>query len=165
MIQLSLATIAEITCGTLTGADGDAVVTGPVLIDSRLVEPGALFAAVRGERVDGHDYAAAAVGAGAVAALVERPPAGPGDKAVPAIDVDDVVAALGRLARAVVDRLPELTTIGVTGSSGKTSTKDLLAQVTARLGPTVAPVGSFNNEIGHPLTVLRADAGTRCLVL
>jgi UDP-N-acetylmuramoyl-tripeptide--D-alanyl-D-alanine ligase len=172
VIRLSLAAIAEITGGTLSGADGAAVVTGPVLIDSRLVEPGALFAAVRGERVDGHDYAAAAVAAGAVAALVERPPdaaAGPGAEtgagAVPAIVVDDVVAALGRLARGVVDRLPELTTIGVTGSSGKTSTKDLLAQVTARLGPTVAPVGSFNNEIGHPLTVLRADPGTRYLVL
>ncbi|HZB29912.1 MAG TPA: UDP-N-acetylmuramoyl-tripeptide--D-alanyl-D-alanine ligase [Streptosporangiaceae bacterium] len=180
MIRLSLATIAEITGGTMTGTGGDAVVTGPVVIDSRLAEPGALFAAIRGEHADGHDYVAAAVAAGAVVALVERPPgaaAGAGavagatadpaadPAAVPAIVVDDVVAALGRLARGVVDRLPELTTIGVTGSSGKTSTKDLLAQVTARLGPTVAPVGSFNNEIGHPLTVLRADVGTRYLVL
>jgi UDP-N-acetylmuramoyl-tripeptide--D-alanyl-D-alanine ligase len=161
VIPLSLATIAELTRGALTGADGATVVTGPVVIDSRIIEPGALFAAVRGERVDGHDYAAAAVAAGAVAAMTERPP----DGAVPAIVVDDVVAALGRLARGVVDRLPELTTIGVTGSSGKTSTKDLLAQLTARLGPAVAPVGSFNNEIGHPLTVLRADATTRYLVL
>ena len=163
MIPLSLATVAEITRGALTDADGDAVVTGPVLIDSRTVERGALFAAVRGERVDGHDYAAAAVAAGAVAALLERPP----DEAetLPAIVVDDVVGALGRLARGVVDRLPGLTTVGVTGSSGKTSTKDLLAQLTARLGPTVAPVGSFNNEIGHPLTVLRAESGTRYLVL
>ncbi|HEU5159728.1 MAG TPA: UDP-N-acetylmuramoyl-tripeptide--D-alanyl-D-alanine ligase [Streptosporangiaceae bacterium] len=163
MIPLSLAAIAEITGGRLLGADGDAVVTGPVLIDSRAIEPGALFAAVRGERVDGHDYAAAAVAAGAVAALVERPPGAAAT--VPAIVVDDVVGALGRLARGVVDRLPRLTTICVTGSSGKTSTKDLLAQVTARLGSTVAPVGSFNNEIGHPLTVLRADAATRYLVL
>jgi UDP-N-acetylmuramoyl-tripeptide--D-alanyl-D-alanine ligase len=163
VIPLSLATVAEITRGALTGADGAAIVTGAVLIDSRIVQPGALFAAVRGERVDGHDFAAAAVAAGAVAALLDRPP--PEGAAVPAIVVDDVVAALGRLARGVVDRLPQLTTIGVTGSSGKTSTKDLLTQVTARLGPTVAPVGSFNNEIGHPLTVLRADAGTRYLVL
>ena len=161
MIPLSLATIAQITHGTRHGGARDAVVTGPVLIDSRAAEPGALFAAVRGERADGHDYAAAAVAAGAVGALVERPVAG----GVPAVVVDDVVAALGRLARGVVDRLPELTTVGITGSSGKTSTKDLLAQLTARLGPTVAPVGSFNNEIGHPLTVLRADAGTRYLVL
>ncbi len=161
MIPLSLAKIAEITRATRTGGAPDAVVTGPVLIDSRAAEPGALFAAVRGERADGHDFVAAAVAAGAVAALVERP-VGNG---LPAIVVDDVVAALGRLARGVVDRLPELTTVGITGSSGKTSTKDLLAQVTARLGPTVAPVGSFNNEIGHPLTVLRADAGTRYLVL
>jgi UDP-N-acetylmuramoyl-tripeptide--D-alanyl-D-alanine ligase len=164
VIPLSLTKIAEITRGTRTGGAPDAVVTGPVLIDSRAAEPGALFAAVRGERADGHDYAAAAIAAGAVAALVERP-VGPAGEGLPAIVVDDVVAALGRLARGVVDRLPDLTTVGITGSSGKTSTKDLLAQVTARLGPTVAPVGSYNNEIGHPLTVLRADAGTRYLVL
>jgi UDP-N-acetylmuramoyl-tripeptide--D-alanyl-D-alanine ligase len=176
VIPLSLAKIAEITRGTLSGAPREVVVTGPVLVDSRAAEPGALFVAVRGERVDGHDYVDAAAAAGAVGALVERPEVGSGGvigevgsgrvkSSVPVIVVDDVVAALGRLARGVVDRLPDITTVGVTGSSGKTSTKDLLAQLTARLGPTVAPVGSFNNEIGHPLTVLRADAGTRYLVL
>jgi len=78
--------------------------------------------------------------------------------------VDDVQRALGLLARAVRDRLPELTVIGVTGSSGKTSTKDLLAQVLADIGPTVAPVNSFNNELGVPLTLLRCEAHTRFLV-
>ena len=97
--------------------------------------------------------------AGAVAVLASRP------AGVPALVVPDVQAALALLARAVIDRLPGLTIAGITGSSGKTTTKDLLAQVTERLGPTVAPAGSFNNELGHPLTVLRADERTRYLVL
>jgi UDP-N-acetylmuramoyl-tripeptide--D-alanyl-D-alanine ligase len=135
------------------------VVTGPVVVDSRRVRPGSLFTAVVGERVDGHDFADVAIDAGAVAVLASRP------VDAPAVVVGDVVAALGRLARAVVDRLPATVVVGITGSSGKTSTKDLLAQVLERLGPTVAPAGSFNNEIGLPLTVLRAEEATRHLVL
>src|SRR6202034_4539050 len=77
----------------------------------------------------------------------------------------DPAAALAPLARAVVDRLPRLTIAGITGSSGKTTTKDLVAQLAERLGATVAPPGSFNNELGHPLTVLRATQETRYLVL
>ncbi|MCO5996648.1 UDP-N-acetylmuramoyl-tripeptide--D-alanyl-D-alanine ligase [Actinoallomurus rhizosphaericola] len=159
MIPLSLARIAEITRGRLDGASPETVVSGPVVIDSRQAEPGALFVAFRGERADGHDFAAQAAEAGAAAVLAERP------VGVPAVVVDDVLTALSALARAVVDRLPETTVIGITGSAGKTSTKDLLARLTGRLGPAVAPPGSFNNEIGHPLTVLRADEGTRYLVL
>jgi UDP-N-acetylmuramoyl-tripeptide--D-alanyl-D-alanine ligase len=159
LIPLSLARIAEITRGRLDGASPETVVSGPVVIDSRQAEPGALFVAFRGERADGHDFAAQAVQAGAAAVLAQRP------VGVPAIVVDDVHPALGALARAVVDRLAGTTVIGVTGSAGKTSTKDLLARLTGRLGPVVAPHGSFNNEIGHPLTVLRADEGTRFLVL
>ncbi|MDX6743075.1 UDP-N-acetylmuramoyl-tripeptide--D-alanyl-D-alanine ligase [Actinocorallia sp. A-T 12471] len=158
MIGLSLARIAELTGGAAHG--GPAEVTGPVVIDSRLAEPGALFVALPGERVDGHDFASAAVERGAAAVLGAR--ALPG---IPTVVVPDVVAALGALARGVLAELPELTVVGVTGSSGKTSTKDLMAQVFAAAGPTVAPAGSLNNEIGHPLTVLRADAETRYLVL
>jgi UDP-N-acetylmuramoyl-tripeptide--D-alanyl-D-alanine ligase len=143
----------------MDGASPETVVSGPVVIDSRQAGPGALFVAFRGEHADGHDFAAQAVEAGAAAVLAERP------VGVPAVIVDDVLTALGALARAVVDRLPETTVIGVTGSAGKTSTKDLLARLTGRLGPAVAPPGSFNNEIGHPLTVLRADESTRYLVL
>ena len=160
MIPMTLTRIAEITGATLDRApDPHLLVTGPVVIDSREAKPGGLFAALPGERVDGHDFAAAAVAAGAVAVLASRP------ADVPALVVPDVQAALALLARAVIDRLPGLTIAGITGSSGKTSTKDLLAQVTERLGPTVAPAGSFNNELGHPLTVLRADERTRYLVL
>jgi UDP-N-acetylmuramoyl-tripeptide--D-alanyl-D-alanine ligase len=159
LIPLSLARIAEITRGRLDGASPETVVTGPVVIDSRQAEPGALFAALPGERADGHDFAARAVEAGAAAVLATR------EVGVPAVIVDDVLTAMGALARAVVDRLPAVTVVGLTGSAGKTSTKDLLAHLCARLGPTVAPPGSFNNEIGHPLTVLRADEDTRYLVL
>ena len=159
MIPLSLAQIARVTGGQLCHGDPDAVVSGEVVIDSRRVGPGGLFAAVAGERSDGHDFAAAAVAAGATAVLATRP------VTVPSVLVADVPAALAALARHVVDALPAVRIAGITGSSGKTSTKDLAAQLVERLGPTIAPAGSYNNEFGHPLTVLRADAATRYLVL
>jgi UDP-N-acetylmuramoyl-tripeptide--D-alanyl-D-alanine ligase len=162
VIPLTLAEIATAVAGRLAdGAAPDDEVTGPVVVDSRAVGPGSLFVAIAGERADGHDFAAAAVAAGAVAALTGRSVGAP---AVVAPD-GDPVAALGRLARHVVAQLPATGIVAVTGSSGKTTTKDLLAQVLARSGHTVAPPGSYNNEIGLPLTVLRADAGTRHLVL
>lgn len=160
MIRLSLAEVAAAVDGRLVAADPSAVVTGSVEFDSRKVGPGGLFVAFPGERVDGHDYAEGAIRTGAVAVLGTRVLPG-----VPMVLVADARLALGRLARAVVDRLPELTVVGLTGSSGKTSTKDLIAALTARLGPTVAPPGSFNNELGHPYTALQADPGTRYLVL
>ncbi len=128
--------------------------------DSRKVSQGGLFVAFPGERVDGHDYAAGAISAGAVAVLGTREVPG-----VPMVLVGDALDAMGRLARAVVDRLPGLTVIGLTGSSGKTTTKDLIAQLAVRLGPTVAPPGSFNNELGHPYTALQATPETRYLVM
>jgi UDP-N-acetylmuramoyl-tripeptide--D-alanyl-D-alanine ligase len=159
VIPLSLARIAQITGGQLGRGDPGAVVSGEVVIDSRRAGPGGLFAAVAGERADGHDFAAAAIAAGATAVLATR--AVP----VPSVLVPDVPAALAALARSVVDALPAARIAGITGSSGKTSTKDLAAQLVERLGPTIAPAGSFNNEFGLPLTVLRADAATRYLVL
>jgi UDP-N-acetylmuramoyl-tripeptide--D-alanyl-D-alanine ligase len=159
MIPLSLAAIAGITGAALDQVpDPAAVVTGPVVIDSRAAAPGALFAALPGTRADGHDFAAAAVAAGATAVLATRP------AGAPALIVPDVPAALGRLARHVVDSLPGLTIVGITGSSGKTTTKDLAAQLIETLGPTVSPPNSYNNEIGHPLTVLRVTERTRYLV-
>jgi UDP-N-acetylmuramoyl-tripeptide--D-alanyl-D-alanine ligase len=159
VIPLSLAAIAEIT-GAAPGPMTDtAAVACSVVIDSRQAGPGALFAALPGERADGHDFAAAAVGRGAVAVLASRP------VGVPALIAPDVPAALAALARAVAAAVPGLTIAGITGSVGKTTTKDLAAQLIERLGPTVAPYGSFNNEIGHPLTVLRVTEQTRYLVL
>jgi UDP-N-acetylmuramoyl-tripeptide--D-alanyl-D-alanine ligase len=159
VIPLPLAAIAEITGAGLDQVpDPSALVTGPVVIDSRESAPGALFAALAGTRADGHDFAAAAVAAGAAAVLASRP------VEVPALIVADVPAALARLARHVVDSLPGLTIVGITGSAGKTTTKDLTAQLVETLGPTVSPRNSYNNEIGHPLTVLRVTERTRYLI-
>jgi UDP-N-acetylmuramoyl-tripeptide--D-alanyl-D-alanine ligase len=160
VIPLSLEQVATTTSGRLEGGlDPGAVVSGVVVADSRRVGPGGLFVAVKGERVDGHDFSAGAIEAGAVAVLAERP------VGVPAVVVDDSVAALGLLARSVVDQLRDATVIAVTGSSGKTGTKDLLSQVLAAEGPLVAAPGSYNTDIGLPLTVLAADFSTRTLVL
>lgn len=126
--------------------------------DSREVEPGSLFVAFVGERADGHDFARQVVEAGAVAVLASRP------VGVPAIVVEDVQTALGALARHVVRRLGA-TLVALTGSAGKTSTKDLIAQVLQRKAPTVFTPGSLNNEIGLPLTALTATEETRFLVL
>ncbi|MEU7569412.1 UDP-N-acetylmuramoyl-tripeptide--D-alanyl-D-alanine ligase [Streptomyces fradiae] len=159
MIALSLAEIADITGGrTYDIPDPDVQVTGSVVYDSRQVEPGSLFAAFTGENTDGHDYAEGAVAAGAVAVLATRP------VGVPAVVVPDVTAALGALARTVVERLGA-TVVALTGSAGKTSTKDLIAQLLRRVGPTVWPAGNLNNEIGLPVTALRATEETRHLVL
>ncbi|HWM06929.1 MAG TPA: UDP-N-acetylmuramoyl-tripeptide--D-alanyl-D-alanine ligase [Actinophytocola sp.] len=182
MIPLTLAEIAEATGGRLHRASGSEPVTGTVEFDSRRVGPGGLFVAMPGERVDGHDFAATAMAAGAVGVLAAREVDAPAVVVPPVTDAHvrsvaltgdsdgsgaAVLAGLAALARAVVDRLVPhgLTVVGVTGSSGKTSTKDLIAQVLEPMGPTVAPPGSFNNELGHPWTVLRADAETRHLVL
>ncbi|MGH3096186.1 MAG: UDP-N-acetylmuramoyl-tripeptide--D-alanyl-D-alanine ligase [Streptosporangiales bacterium] len=160
MISMTLAEVAYAVQGSLADApEPDAEVTGPVVVDSREVQPGGLFVAVPGERVDGHEFAAAAVASGAAGVLATR------SVGVPAVVVDDTVAALGRLAHAVAEHLTYTQVIGITGSSGKTTTKDLLAQLLGAVGPTVAPPGSYNNEIGFPLTVLRAGSDTAFLVL
>ncbi|MFF4254674.1 UDP-N-acetylmuramoyl-tripeptide--D-alanyl-D-alanine ligase [Streptomyces sp. NPDC001663] len=159
MIALSLAEIAAVVGGqTHDIPDTSVQVTAPVVRDSREVEPGSLFVAFVGERVDGHDFARQVVEAGAVAVLASRP------VGVPAIVVEDVQSALGALARHVVRRLGA-TLVALTGSAGKTSTKDLIAQVLQRKAPTVFTPGSLNNEIGLPLTALSATDETRFLVL
>ena len=159
MIRMTLADIAAAVGGRVVDADGSAVeVVGDVFHDSRAVVPGGLYVAIRGERVDGHDFAVAAVEAGAAAVLAERP------VGVPAVVVDDVIAAMTVLATTVISRLPSLCVGGLTGSQGKTSTKDMIAQLLERAGETVATVGSFNNEIGAPLTALRVKPSTEYLV-
>ena len=187
MIDLTVAQIAAIVGGELTdisGADAARLhVTGTVEFDSRKVGSGGLFLALPGARADGHDHAAAAVAAGAVAVLAARPVGVPAIVVAPDAQVTAsgagvlehdtdgsgaaVLAALAKLATAVAAELVAggLTIIGVTGSSGKTSTKDLLAAVLAPLGEVIAPPGSFNNELGHPWTVLRATAKTGYLIL
>ena len=145
MIRLTAAEVAELVGGRVIG-DGDAAVTGDVVVDSRLAAPGALFVALPGENVDGHDYAHRAVAAGATVVLAARAvPDDDGATLPSVVVVDDVVEALGALARAVLGRLRrsgELRVVAVTGSVGKTTTKDLLAQVLSAAGPTVWPENS-----------------------
>ncbi|MFA3842950.1 UDP-N-acetylmuramoyl-tripeptide--D-alanyl-D-alanine ligase [Streptomyces aureus] len=159
MITLTLKEIADATGGILHDApDPQMRVTGRSASDSREVGPGGMFVAVAGARVDGHDFVDQAVTTGATCVLATRP------VGVPAVVVSDVTAALGRLAQHVLTRTGAQV-VALTGSAGKTSTKDLLAQVLAHHGDTVATPGSFNTEIGLPLTVMRAAESTRYLVL
>ncbi|GAB2966733.1 UDP-N-acetylmuramoyl-tripeptide--D-alanyl-D-alanine ligase [Streptomyces pseudoechinosporeus] len=162
MQPMLLSTIAEAVEGRLADApDPHVVVDQPAVFDSREARPGALFIALSGNTADGHDYAHAAVKNGAVAALTTRP------VGVPAVVVDgDVLAAFGRLGRYLVRHtLTNTQVVAITGSAGKTSTKDLIAQLLPAAGPTVATPQSFNNEIGLPLTITMADPTTRYLVL
>jgi UDP-N-acetylmuramoyl-tripeptide--D-alanyl-D-alanine ligase len=159
VLPMTLKEIADAVGGSVHDAEPDTVVTGPAQYDSRLLEPGGLFVALPGQNVDEHDFASRAVAGGAVAVLAGRP------VGMAAVVVDDVQAALGRLASVPVDRADgDLAVIGVTGSVGKTTTTDLLGQTLGRLGPTVAPPGNLNNEIGLPTTVSRIAPDTRYAV-
>lgn len=186
MIEMTAAQITAVTGGQLVdGADGDTVVTGPVEFDSRRITPGSIYMALPGARVDGHDFAGAALTAGAALVMEGRRTGVPALLCPPVEQVDGmqrnasyldndpdglgerVVTAVSRLARHNTDVLVAetgLTVIGVTGSAGKTSTKDLLGAVFSGDGETVAPPGSLNNEIGHPYTVLKAGRTTKYLV-
>ena len=158
MITWTLRQIADAVDGRVVNDDPDRSING-VVVDSRDVTPGCLFVAIPGERVDGHDFAADVLANGATAILASREVPGP------AVLVDDTVAALGRLAGAYRESLSDLRVLALTGSSGKTTTKDLLAAVLSTAGSTVAPKGSYNSEVGMPLTILTCDAGTRFLIL
>ena len=161
-MQASAQWIAEAVSGRLVG--NDVPVTGPVVTDSREAQAGSLYVARRGESADGHAFVSGAATRGAVAVIVEHEV----DEAVTQIVVEDSTEALGALARAHVEKLRsggDLDVIAMTGSVGKTTTKDLLLQIMSEDGPTVAPKLSFNNEVGLPLTVLLADETTRHLVL
>ena len=172
---MTLTEISEVVGARIVGPDGcdarpeegELVVDAPVVTDSREVTPGALYVARVGETTDGHRFVPAARDAGAVASLTTRPVEG-----AVCLVVDDVQEAFVALSRHVVDTLaaPErgseaLVVVGITGSSGKTSTKDLLAHVLRGSGETVAPVGSLNSEVGVPLTVCRVTGATRFLVV
>lgn len=166
MIALSLGEITALIEGALHlhGDDtADTIVSGDVDTDSRLIAPGGIFVAKPGEETDGHRFVGAAVANGASLALVEHTV----DESISQIVVDDVVAALAVLARAVVARVRAagaLRIVGVTGSNGKTTTKNFLAHILSEEGETVSPVASFNNEVGAPLTMLRVTDTTRYLV-
>ena len=157
MIPMKASEIAVVVNGTLHGSD--VLVSEAPVIDSRVAIDGSLFLAVQGENVDGHGFVDDAFAHGAVLAITSKP------VSQRHIIVDDVVAALGKLAQHVRSNLLDLTVIGITGSQGKTTTKELLASILSSAAPTVAPHGNFNNEIGAPISLLHCTETTKyCIV-
>jgi UDP-N-acetylmuramoyl-tripeptide--D-alanyl-D-alanine ligase len=165
--SLNINEIFEITGGKLCkyGLSDDAEVTG-VTIDSRNIKPGDMFVALRGERVDGHDYIGKAVDSGAVCILAERRPAefARPEKSYCLILCDDCVAAVGKLASAYKDRQPHKT-VAVTGSVGKTTTKEMIAAVLGVKYKLHKTEGNKNNELGLPLSILSMEKGTEISIL
>jgi UDP-N-acetylmuramoyl-tripeptide--D-alanyl-D-alanine ligase len=158
MITLTAGEIALLVGGELF-CDKDLLISKPPVFDSRLAIPGTFFLALKGENADGHDFAADAYRNGAMFSLTSQRIDGP------CIVVGDVLEALSILASFVRKRLDKLIVIGITGSQGKTSTKDLLTHMLSAVGPTVAPAGSFNNDLGLPITLLECDDRTRFCIL
>ncbi len=170
MIKMNLTEIATAVNGIIKN-DKATDFLGDVVIDSRKVKKGDLFFAINGQNFDGKDYAIKAIENGAVAVVCETEIPNVAcivvkDGKMNSKDVDQpAVVALGKLANSILTKLPKLWKIAVTGSSGKTTTKDLLSQLGPLVGPTVSPAGSFNNEIGMPLTILQCTEATRVLIL
>ncbi len=169
MIDISLRDLAEAIGAepNLAAAENlDLIATGSVETDSRLVAQGAIFFAKPGETTDGHLFVASAFKTGAVAAIVEHFVE---DSAhLPQLRVRNGVAALGLLAKHVLEELAKtgsLVVIGVTGSNGKTTTKNMLREILQTAGETIAPIESYNNEVGAPISMLKADYQTRYLVV
>jgi UDP-N-acetylmuramoyl-tripeptide--D-alanyl-D-alanine ligase len=164
MIELSLAEVAQAVSGSLVKGDPNVLVTGTVETDSRLVKAGSIFFARPGEVTDGHKFIGSAVELGAVAAVVDHVV----DDTVAQILVPDVTAALGKLAKYVLERIREkadIKVIGITGSNGKTTTKNMLRAILSQAGPTIAPIESYNNEVGAPISILKSDFETKYLVV
>jgi UDP-N-acetylmuramoyl-tripeptide--D-alanyl-D-alanine ligase len=163
MIAMTLGEIAEAVDGELFGGSPETVVDGESTTDSREVEPGWIFFAKPGEVTDGHLFAPQAVAQGAGLLVVDRLL----ELETAQIVVADTVNALGALATEVIARVRALGTlkiVGVTGSNGKTTTKNLLRSILEPLGETIAPRASFNNEVGAPITMLQVTPTTRYLV-
>lgn len=159
MIQLSLGDIAEIVDGTLFNLNPEEKCTLHAVINSKDATKDTFFAAFQGDNVDGHQYVSEAIKLGAKFALVSK------SVEVPHILVKDVLKALTNLAKYNRKKLSALTVIGITGSQGKTTTKDLLNHLLSVMGKTVAPEASLNNELGVPLLLLKCDERTKfCIV-
>ena len=158
MITLTAGEIALLVGGEVF-CDKDLLISKAPVFDSRLATPGCFFLALKGENADGHEFAADAYRNGSMFSLTSQRIDGP------CIVVKDVLEALSILAAFVRKRLDKLIVIGITGSQGKTSTKDLLTHMLGAVGPTVAPAGSFNNDLGLPITLLECDDRTRFCIL
>ena len=158
MITLTAGEIALLVGGELY-CDRDLLISKAPVFDSRLATPGCFFLALKGDSADGHDFAADGYRNGAMFSLTSYRIDGP------CIVVADVLEALSILAAFIRKHLDKLVVIGITGSQGKTSTKDLLKHMLGAVGPTVAPSGSFNNDLGLPITLLECDDRTRFCIL
>jgi UDP-N-acetylmuramoyl-tripeptide--D-alanyl-D-alanine ligase len=157
MIAMQAKMIADIIGGVLHGED--VAVTAPAFLSSGDCLPGSIFLAIKGENVDGHDYVADAFSHGAVLALTSHVISGN------CIVVSDVTVAIGKLAAHLRGHLSKMKVIGITGSQGKTTTKELLTEALSAKGPTVSPKGNNNNELGVPITLLQCDEKTQyCIV-
>ncbi len=157
MIPLKSSEIARIINGELHGSDCE--VSAPAFLSSQECIEGSIFVALKGERVDGHDFIADAFNHGTVLAITSQ------QTAQRCIVVDDVTTALSLLATYVREKLSALHVVGITGSQGKTTTKDLLFEILTAHGKTIATKGNNNNELGVPLTILRCDQTTQyCIV-
>lgn len=170
MIKLTLKEIAQAVNGNVENSYSNISVNGNVEIDSRKVKTGDLFIALNGHKVNGADFAQQAINNGAVGVICEKlipnlPCIVVSEGKVNAKDENQsAVIALSKLAKFVLEKLPNIKKIALTGSTGKTTTKDLISDLAELLGPTVAPEGSFNNEIGLPITILKCDENTKVLV-
>lgn len=153
MIEMKASSIAEIVGGALQG--DDVIVTAPAFLSSKECVEGSIFLAIKGEKVDGHDFVADAFKNGAVLALTSRP------VEQRCIVVDDVTRAVSALASYVRRELTQLKVVGITGSQGKTTTKELLAEILRAEGETVSPKGNNNNELGLPITLLKCTPETQ----
>jgi len=159
MIAMTVQEIADAVAGKILHLDPQRIITEYPVIDSRLAQVDTFFIALPGENLDGADFVEDAISQGATFALTHR------ESESPSIVVKDVAAALLLLAQAARQRSMETKFVGITGSQGKTTTKELLGHILSTSGETVVPVGSFNNEIGVPLTILRCTSKTKYCVL
>jgi UDP-N-acetylmuramoyl-tripeptide--D-alanyl-D-alanine ligase len=159
MISLTVREIASVVSGTVFNLDLDMVITEYPVIDSRQATAGTFFVALQGENVDGADFVESAISLGSTFSLTRR------ESQSPSIVVDDPQQALVKLATYARIKSTECVFIGITGSQGKTTTKELVGNVLMSAGETVIPAGSFNNEIGLPLTILRCTDTTKFCVL
>jgi len=165
-----VSTAPSFTASELAAATGGAWAGGApgavagVSTDTRSIAPGSAFVALRGERFDGHDFLAEAARTGAACAVVARDRAGAVPAGLPALLVDDTLRALGAIARHHRLRFP-IPVVGVTGSNGKTTTREMIAAILATRGPVLKTEGNLNNEVGVPLTLLRLDASHAAAVI
>ena len=163
MISVSVKDLVGVIGAQLIG-NGEIEITGSAETDSRLVSEGSIFFAKPGAEADGHDFVADARSRGAVVAVVQRPV----DVKITQLVVPDTVVALGLMASWLIGELKatgDLKVIGITGSNGKTTTKNMLRAILSQVGNTIAPIESFNNVVGAPISILRADLQTQFLVV